>query len=364
MGGSSEGGKEGKEEDATEAKRRIRTTNTTTPPTIVPDRAKGSKVKTVNSSPTITESVKNLYLHHKQKQTTMADLLGIGTIATGLMNTVSQHFTNKQAQKYNTWMYNQQQQDQLKNWNLQNAYNTPQEQMKRLKAAGLNPNMVYGGGGATTTAQPIQKASPGSWNPQAPQLNEGILAMIVNMQKTQQATDNLRAQERLLDKQRELAITTNNAKLLGMQKTQWDMNRGNILLPYQTSALEANIHRTNANTEFTKAQQAINKLVADNNIQQGLQKIAESVARVRQMDISAKEIRARIAHLGQLDKILEEDYKLKARGFTWSDPWAIRAGLSIVDQMFKPSITDDEIYNRAPDKKGYTPRWMKQYGEK
>lgn len=31
-------------------------------------------------------------------------------------------------------------------WNLQNEYNTPANQMERFKAAGLNPNMIYGHG--------------------------------------------------------------------------------------------------------------------------------------------------------------------------------------------------------------------------
>lgn len=31
-------------------------------------------------------------------------------------------------------------------WNMQNQYNSPQAQMQRLQAAGLNPNMVYGTG--------------------------------------------------------------------------------------------------------------------------------------------------------------------------------------------------------------------------
>lgn len=34
-------------------------------------------------------------------------------------------------------------------WDLANQYNDPKEQMKRLKAAGLNPNLVYGGGNVT-----------------------------------------------------------------------------------------------------------------------------------------------------------------------------------------------------------------------
>lgn len=45
--------------------------------------------------------------------------------------------------------YKQQKADALANWNLQNAYNSPVEQMKRLKAAGLNPMLVYGSGNVT-----------------------------------------------------------------------------------------------------------------------------------------------------------------------------------------------------------------------
>jgi hypothetical protein len=39
---------------------------------------------------------------------------------------------------------------------MQNEYNSPQKQMERLKAAGLNPNMVYQSGGATQAAGSIQ----------------------------------------------------------------------------------------------------------------------------------------------------------------------------------------------------------------
>lgn len=34
----------------------------------------------------------------------------------------------------------------LEMWNLNNAYNSPEAQMERLRKAGLNPNMVYGSG--------------------------------------------------------------------------------------------------------------------------------------------------------------------------------------------------------------------------
>lgn len=43
-------------------------------------------------------------------------------------------------------------------WNRQNAYNSPQAQMERLKAAGLNPNLVYGSGAVSgNTSGPTPK---------------------------------------------------------------------------------------------------------------------------------------------------------------------------------------------------------------
>ena len=39
-------------------------------------------------------------------------------------------------------------------WNMNNAYNDPSAQMERLKQAGLNPNLVYGGGATTTASAP------------------------------------------------------------------------------------------------------------------------------------------------------------------------------------------------------------------
>lgn len=39
---------------------------------------------------------------------------------------------------------------QLENWMIQQAYNTPANQVARLRAAGLNPNLIYGNGSAAT----------------------------------------------------------------------------------------------------------------------------------------------------------------------------------------------------------------------
>ena len=70
-------------------------------------------------------------------------LAGLGSAAG---NTVSQLSTNAAQRKWNEAMYNRQRQDALADWARTNEYNSPLAQMQRLREAGLNPHLIYGGG--------------------------------------------------------------------------------------------------------------------------------------------------------------------------------------------------------------------------
>lgn len=100
---------------------------------------------------------------------------GAGLASQGL-NTLSTGLANKKAYKRAQSMRD-----------YDNTYNSPAEQMKRLKAAGLNPNMVYGGGNTSI-------ASSGKTpTPEAPQFDlQGIVHESINAMKTMAETDNLR----------------------------------------------------------------------------------------------------------------------------------------------------------------------------
>jgi len=69
-----------------------------------------------------------------------------------LTNFGAQAMTNIQNMKLAKWSH----QKDVEMWNRANEYNNPQNQMARLKAAGLNPNLVYGSGavGNTSTQTP------------------------------------------------------------------------------------------------------------------------------------------------------------------------------------------------------------------
>ncbi|UPW41452.1 DNA pilot protein [Dipodfec virus UA23Rod_1363] len=56
----------------------------------------------------------------------------------------------RQQNEYNLDMANFAYDRDLDMWNRQNVYNSPSEQMARLKAAGLNPNLMYGSGSASS----------------------------------------------------------------------------------------------------------------------------------------------------------------------------------------------------------------------
>lgn len=79
---------------------------------------------------------------------------GAAAIGGALLGNRGQQKAEDRQRAWNEKMYKQQYSDNIELWNMQNAYNDPRAQMERLEAAGLNPNLVYGGGsgGAAGTA--------------------------------------------------------------------------------------------------------------------------------------------------------------------------------------------------------------------
>ena len=67
---------------------------------------------------------------------------GLGSPISGVFNIASNLIQNRQNMKMAEYAY----QKELEQWNRQNEYNKPINQMARFKEAGLNPNLMYGQG--------------------------------------------------------------------------------------------------------------------------------------------------------------------------------------------------------------------------
>jgi hypothetical protein len=86
----------------------------------------------------------------------------------------------------------------IKFWQMQNAYNTPAQQMARLKKAGLNPALLYGSGSANTgVAGAVAPSKPAPYNIKNPIpdiLQSAMLKSQIELQNSQAGKN--RAEER------------------------------------------------------------------------------------------------------------------------------------------------------------------------
>ncbi|AXH76189.1 MAG: DNA pilot protein [Microviridae sp.] len=165
----------------------------------------------------------------------------------------------------------------LEMWNRGNAYNNPIEQMKRLKDAGLNPNLIYGSGaagasGTTAVTMPKYNAPTMSYNYVPPVDVPNVIGMYQDVQIKNAQIDNLKAQRQQIEKGtflkdiqgQFLSDTAENRRTLtGLSKDQaiQKLSLSQGLQPYQLQAaeignrnLEANINKTMAQTKYTNEQ--------------------------------------------------------------------------------------------------------------
>lgn len=102
-------------------------------------------------------------------------LIGQGVEALGsLFGVKEQNSTEekiaKQANEFN-----------LKMWKMNNEYNTPLNQMKRFKEAGLNPNLIYGQGSAGNSSSPIGYVRQGNHRVDYGSIGQALTNTLMNI---------------------------------------------------------------------------------------------------------------------------------------------------------------------------------------
>lgn len=167
----------------------------------------------------------------------------------------------------------------LAQWNRENAYNSPTQQMARFKAAGLNPDLIYGqsneASGGSLVSDPGQASNPAA-------AYGSILNGNLNAEKISAEIDLLRAQENELNSR------------AGLHKAETDLTYGNL-------------DRLGVLNELTEEQK--NELkkrceLMDKQIDEIAQGILESVARTNGQEL--KNYAQRIQN-SFLDKQLQAD---------------------------------------------------------
>lgn len=132
--------------------------------------------------------------------------------------------------------YERMKKDNREFWDIQNKYNSPEEQMNRLRQAGLNPNLVYGKGADNTAGQIMSSKMPEGSDRILPKLDPMAYS------QAKQFAQQLKLQQAQTDN---VSADTSN-KVLDQDLKNAQIN--------QTNVQTANIAQNTATSEFQLAQ--------------------------------------------------------------------------------------------------------------
>jgi hypothetical protein len=112
-------------------------------------------------------------------------------------------------------------------WNIQNEYNDPSAQMRRLKAAGLNPNLIYGASAPYNTAGDIGNSKPAQTSDVRPFEDTDItqwLTTSANLKNLEAQNDNLKAQNTVMVQEAALKAAQSAETGVRTARSQFDFD--------------------------------------------------------------------------------------------------------------------------------------------
>lgn len=236
--------------------------------------------------------------------------------------------TNRKTRKWNEKMYNLQRQHALMDWEMQNAYNSPEQQMARLKAAGLNPHLVYGNGATATSGTQPRSSDTGSYRPETPTINtQASLMQGYDMQARQAQTDNIKQMTEVAKADQVNKAIQSWVMLQGMDKTgmdiktsQFDLEQKNKLQDIVVAQAEANLTGTKTSTQLAINADSRAEALQQPTIRKILQDIQASKSGVQLNQHQINKIDQEITNLKSDNELKQLDKNLKAAGIQPGDP--------------------------------------------
>lgn len=293
-------------------------------------------------------------------------LAAIGALAAGggaALNSGSTIFTNFAQQKHNRKMYNLQKNDALAFWHLQNQYNSPEQQMGRLKAAGLNPNLVYGQSSGAASGQASPVSTPDVQNTQFrdPQIGGAVssaglayLSAITDLEIKQAQVDNLRATNQVIKQEYQL-------KAAYTDRSRFDLGFETELRDVSADARREKLRQLKTGTDISIREDIRRALLTTSNLNQA----AERIATMRQQQLSMQQqrahskmemsrIRIEKERLNQVidgvrkDNVLKDlEIDLRKQGINPNDPMWSRIVGRIMSGLFDQDSNDsDTIWDK------------------
>lgn len=289
-----------------------------------------------------------------------AEYAAAAQLGSTAINAVSAAQANKKQRKWMEEQYYRQRADNLADWHMQNQYNSPAAQMERLKAGGLNPNLVYGDG-ANTPSVNIRGTDTQTYRPEVPHVDltgaANSFLQSTALKNTQAQTDNLKAQNALIQQQivktaaeTQAIGTTTETSEFNLQQLKTKASTDVAIQEAQLGKTLAETAKVEADTQYTLNQDERSALINNQNLQKGFLEIANLRA-------TNDSIRQGIRNQETQRQLMELDKALKDTGIQPHDPAYIRLGKKLYEALPTPKkfkqIVDStirELKNKGLDR--------------
>ena len=228
----------------------------------------------------------------------------LGGVGSSAMNNKAVQDTNKANMEIAKYQAQWQQQENekayqrsLNMWNLQNEYNSPTQQMARIRAAGLNPNLVYGNGVTGNSSGSTPQYEPAKFNAPTMQAYRGwnlgisdAISQFLAYRTAKAQVDNMEAQNSLIRQQTATEATKQANIAASTSRSEFDLNMAKELKDVSVSSAIAdmNYKQAGAAQGWTKAnreviQYELDKALFDNKIKLSNEEYLKALQSVRQL---------------------------------------------------------------------------------
>lgn len=202
-----------------------------------------------------------------------------------------------QDREYNEGLWNKQNAYMEKRWNIQNQYNenrwkieneynSPEQQMARFRAAGLNPNLIYGQGnsGGSVSAAPFSNDSPtpsrsGSANAGSPRFTpsnfnfqDGIMSYFA-IREQQARTNNLEATNEVIKLSAAYKAAETAAKIQDTSRSTFDLALAKDLRQGALLIQEATLRKLNVESDTALSRNEREQALSSSSIREATERI-------------------------------------------------------------------------------------------
>jgi len=292
-------------------------------------------------------------------------IIGAGSnLAGGFLNTLGSTINTGLQLKHNKKLYEQQYRDNIDFWRMQNAYNTPEQQMQRFKSAGLNPNLIYGQGNAGNAGQiatpdqnPAEFRDPRVGDAFA--LAGSSLNDYWDFEIKQAQSNNLKAQNTVLQQDALLRGAQIQSLLTRTERDKFDLGFKTELRQTSADLLREQLRQTRVKTDAAFDENIRRAALTAKSLEQAAQTLINTKAQYKSIILGQQKTRSDIFRTDaetarskqslqnaiQDGRLKELDIKLREKGLNPSDPTWTRVISTILDDISRTGSVSESFIN-------------------